>query len=54
MENIILHCDMNNYFASVECIDKPLLKTVPMAVCGDPAMRHGIILSKTTKLKNLV
>lgn len=37
---------MDNYFASVECIDKPHLKNLPVAVCGDPAMRHGIVLAK--------
>ncbi len=42
----ILHCDLNSFFASVECIKKPELKKVPMAVCGDPKMRHGIILAK--------
>ena len=42
----ILHCDLNNFFASVECLKRPQLKTVPMAVCGDPNLRHGIILAK--------
>lgn len=46
MSNVVLHSDMNNYFASVECIDRPELKNVPMAVCGDPALRHGIVLAK--------
>ena len=42
----ILHSDLNNFYASVECLKNPALKNVPMAVCGDPAARHGIILSK--------
>ena len=42
----ILHCDLNNFFASVECLKRPELKKVPMAVCGDPNSRHGIILAK--------
>ena len=46
MDRTILHCDCNSYFASVECIDRPELKTVPMAVCVDPRNRHGIILAK--------
>ncbi|MBR1884387.1 MAG: hypothetical protein IJ809_05620 [Clostridia bacterium] len=29
----ILHCDLNNFFASVECLKRPELKKVPMAVC---------------------
>lgn len=51
MDRVILHCDCNGYFASVECIDKPELKTVPMAVCGDPDGRHGIILAKNELAK---
>lgn len=42
----ILHCDCNCFFASVECVKNPKLKDVPMAVCGDPNLRHGIILAK--------
>ena len=45
-ESNILHCDLNNFFASVECVKNPDLKLVPMAVCGDPKLRHGIILAK--------
>ena len=51
MEKTILHSDMNNFFASVSCIDKPELKEKPVAVCGDPAMRHGIILAKNEVAK---
>ena len=42
----ILHCDLNNFFASVEMLSKPELRNVPMAVSGDPNTRHGIILAK--------
>ena len=52
MDRTILHCDCNSYFASVECIDRPELKTVPMAVCGDPESRHGIILAKNELAKH--
>ncbi len=45
-ERIILHCDLNNYFASVESIGHPEYKSVPMAVCGSPKERHGIVLAK--------
>jgi DNA polymerase IV len=37
---------MNGFFASVELLDHPELKNLPMAVCGDPKNRHGIILAK--------
>lgn len=46
MDPVILHCDMNGFFASVELLDHPELRDVPMAVCGDPEHRHGIILAK--------
>ena len=51
MDRVILHCDCNSYFASVECIDRPELREVPMAVCGDPESRHGIILAKNELAK---
>ncbi len=48
---VILHCDLNNFFASVEAFYNPELKSVPMAVCGSQAERHGIILAKNEKAK---
>ncbi len=51
MDRIILHCDCNSYFASVETILRPELSAVPMAVAGDPENRHGIILAKNEKAK---
>lgn len=51
MRKVMLHVDFNNYFASVESIDKPELANVPVAVCGDPKMRHGIVLSKNELAK---
>lgn len=51
-ERIILHCDMNGFFASVELLDYPELRNVPMAVCGDPKNRHGIILAKNDLAKS--
>ncbi|MDD3303693.1 MAG: DNA polymerase IV [Clostridia bacterium] len=47
----ILHCDLNGFFASVECLKHPELKNVPMAVCGDPETRHGVILAKNDLAK---
>jgi DNA polymerase IV len=49
---VILHCDMNGFFASVELLDYPELREVPMAVCGDPKNRHGIILAKNEIAKS--
>lgn len=50
-ERIILHCDLNSFFASVELLSRPDLKDLPVAVCGDPASRHGIILAKNEPAK---
>ncbi len=47
----VLHCDCNGFYASVECIANPELKEVPMAVCGNPENRHGIILAKNELAK---
>ena len=51
MERIILHCDLNCFYASVELLSHPELKDVPTAVCGDPSSRHGIILAKNESAK---
>ena len=42
---------MNNFFASVECRLNPSLKGHPVAVCGDPERRHGIVLAKSYEAK---
>ena len=52
-ERVILHCDLNSFFASVELLDKPALRDVPVAVCGDPKSRHGIILAKNEPAKKM-
>ena len=51
MERSILHCDMNNFFASVECMLDPSLRKYPLAVCGNVEERHGIILAKNELAK---
>ena len=51
MERTILHCDMNNFYASVECMLNPKLKGHPVAVGGDVENRHGIILAKNYEAK---
>lgn len=45
-ERVILHCDMNNFYASVECMKNPAIASLPVAVCGDVEQRHGIVLAK--------
>ncbi|MBQ5792521.1 MAG: DNA polymerase IV, partial [Clostridia bacterium] len=51
MDRVILHVDMNNFFASVECADRPELWSQPVAVAGDVEARHGIILAKNQVAK---
>ena len=51
MSRVILHCDLNSFFASVELLSHPELRELPVAVCGDPASRKGIILAKNEPAK---
>ena len=51
MDRVIFHCDLNSFYASVELLDHPELRHLPVAVCGDPASRHGIILAKNEPAK---
>ena len=51
MDRVIFHCDLNAFYASVELLSYPELREKPVAVCGDPAARHGIILAKNEAAK---
>ncbi len=51
MEPIILHSDMNNFYASVEMLYNPALRDKPIAVAGDEETRHGIVLAKNELAK---
>ena len=42
-ERVILHCDMNCFYASCEMAYNPKLQDKPIAVCGDPERRNGIV-----------
>ena len=50
-ERLIFHCDCNNFFASCECLERPELKDVPMAVAGDPEARVGVVVAKNELAK---
>ncbi|HZK87484.1 MAG TPA: DNA polymerase IV [Syntrophomonas sp.] len=50
-ERVILHSDLNNFYASVECLHRPEIRNQPVAVCGDPLLRHGIVLAKNYPAK---
>ena len=48
---IILHSDMNSFYASVEMMLNPSLKGKAVAVCGSTEDRHGIVLAKSELAK---
>lgn len=50
-DRVILHCDCNSFFASVETALNPAYGGVPMAVCGSESDRHGIVLAKNELAK---
>lgn len=52
-ERVILHCDLNNFYASVECYLNPELRDKFVAVCGNTQERHGIVLAKNEKAKKM-
>jgi DNA polymerase-4 len=51
VERVILHADLNNFYASVECLHRPELREKPVVVGGDPTLRHGIVLAKNYPAK---
>lgn len=51
IDRTILHCDLNGFYAAVECVHNPHLRDVPMAVAGSSDERHGIILAKNELAK---
>ena len=51
MKRIVLHSDLNNFYASVECLLHPELRDKYVAVCGNKKDRHGIVLAKNQRAK---
>ena len=51
MERVILHSDVNACYANIELLHHPELRGKPVAVGGDAAERHGIILAKSELAK---
>ena len=49
----VLHSDLNNFYASVECKRNPYWKEHPLCVCGNPRDRHGIVLAKNYIAKHM-
>jgi len=50
-QRVILHSDLNSFYASVECMLDPSLKGKAVAVCGNTDDRHGIVLAKSELAK---
>ena len=51
MERVILHSDINNCYASIECLYDEALRGKAVAVAGSVEARHGIILAKSEPAK---
>ena len=45
-QRVVLHSDLNNFYASVECHHRPEVRGKPVVVGGDEEQRHGIVLAK--------
>lgn len=50
-QRMILHSDMNSFYASVEMMLDPSLRGKAVAVCGSVEDRHGIVLAKSQLAK---
>lgn len=50
-ERVILHSDLNAFYASVEMMLNPSLRGKAVAVCGSTEDRHGIVLAKSELAK---
>lgn len=48
---MILHSDLNAFYASVELMLNPKLRGKAVAVCGSEETRHGIVLAKSQRAK---
>lgn len=52
-ERVVLHCDMNCFYASCEMAYHPELQGKPIAVCGDQERRSGIVLTASYPAKRM-
>ena len=48
---VIIHADLNSFYASVECLYRPQIREKPVVVGGDEEARHGIVLTKNQVAK---
>lgn len=51
MDRLILHSDLNNFYATAEISRDASLRGLPIAVAGDAEERHGIVLAKSCEAK---
>ncbi len=52
-DKVILHSDLNSFYASVETVLEPKYEGRAIAVCGSTENRHGIVLAKSEKAKKM-
>ena len=50
---MILHSDLNCFYASVEMNENPYLRGKAIAVCGSTEDRHGIVLTASYPAKRM-
>ena len=48
----VIHSDINNFFAAVACLKNPAIRKLPVAICGDIKLRHGIVMAKNMLAKD--
>ena len=51
MQGLVLHSDLNCFYASVEMNENPELRGKKVAVCGSTENRHGIVLTASYPAK---
>ena len=51
MGRVILHSDLNCFYASAEINENPALRGKKVAVCGSTENRHGIVLTASYPAK---
>ena len=52
LRRFILHSDLNNFYASVECLMNPKIRNHAVLVVGDQEKRHGVVLAKNYVAKS--